>query len=338
MSGPRAVVTGLGLVTPLGPCLDSTFSALGEGRSAVGPATLFDASPFASSLAGEVKGLDARSHFRVPKALKLCDRRTRFAVCAAAMALAHSGFPSGPCTGLGVAIGTSGSDLGAEELSGALSRADDPRHAAIDTAAFGESALAGLNPLWLLLHLPNMASAHVSIQLEARGPNTTVMTGWAAGLSAIIEGAAWIAEGSAVAVLAGGADSAVHPFAFAAFEQAGLFFGPSPLVPGEGAAVVLLEEREAALARGARILGEVGDHTLAEGPRLSALVAAAAPTPSGLLERLAGNLLAAHAPAALVLALAEGLASPVTAVAHGPAGEAAAILMTPPAGAAWSNA
>ena len=88
MSGPRAVVTGLGLVTPLGPCLDSTFSALGEGRSAVGPATLFDASPFASSLAGEVKGLDARSHFRVPKALKLCDRRTRFAVCAAAMALA----------------------------------------------------------------------------------------------------------------------------------------------------------------------------------------------------------------------------------------------------------
>ncbi len=160
-----------------------------------------------------------------------------------------------------------------------------------------------------------MASAHVSIQLEARGPNTTVMTGWAAGLSAIIEGAAWIAEGSAVAVLAGGADSAVHPFAFAAFEQAGLFAGPSPLVPAEGAAVVLLEEREAALARGARILGEVGDHALAAGPRLSALVAAAAPAPAGLLERLAGNLLAAHAPAALVLALAEGLSSPVAAVA-----------------------
>jgi 3-oxoacyl-[acyl-carrier-protein] synthase II len=346
VSGPRAVVTGLGLVTPLGPCLDSTFSALGEGRSAVAPATLFDASPFASSLAGEVKGLDARAHFRVPKALKLCDRRTRFAVCAAAMALAYAGFPAGPCDGLGVAIGTSGSDLGAEELSAALSRADDPHRAAHDAAAFGEAALAGLNPLWLLLHLPNMASAHVSIQLEARGPNTTVMTGWAAGLSAIIEGAAWIAEGSAVAVLAGGAESPVHPFAFAAFEQAGLFSGissgssslPAPLVPAEGSAVVLLEEREAALARGARILGEIGGHALAAGHRLSALVAAAAPAPAGLLEHLAGNLLAAHAPAALVLALAEGLSAPVTTVAEGPAGEAAALLIWPPAGVARSTA
>ncbi len=342
MSSRRAVVTGLGLVSPLGSSLDATRSAIGEGRTAVAAATLFDASPFASSLAGEVTGLDARAHFRVPKALKLCDRRTRFAVCAAAMALAYAGFPSGPCDGLGVAIGTSGSDLGAEELSAALSRSDDPRRAALDAAAFGEAALAGLNPLWLLLHLPNMASAHVSIQLEARGPNTTVMTGWAAGLSAIVEGAAWIAEGSAVAVLAGGADSPVHPFAFAAFEQAGLFSGfscrPSPLVPAEGAAVVLLEEREAALARGARILGEIGDHALAAGPRLSALVAAAAPAPAGLLERLAGNLLAAHSPAALVLALADGRSSPVVAVAEGPAGEASALLIWPPTGAARSNA
>ena len=341
MSGRHAVVTGLGLVTPLGSCLDSTRSAIGEGRTAVAPATLFDASPFASPLAGEVKELDARAHFRVPKALKLCDRRTRFAVCAAAMALAYAGFPSGPCDGLGVAIGTSGSDLGAEELSAALSRAGDPSLAAHDAAVFGEAALAGLNPLWLLLHLPNMASAHVSIQLEARGPNTTVMTGWAAGLSAIIEGAAWIAEGRAVAVLAGGAESAVHPFAFAAFEQAGLlsrsFSGPSPLVPAEGAAVLLLEEREAALARGARILGVVGDHALAAGPRLSALVAAAAPAPGGLLERHAGNLLAAHAPAALVLALAEGLSTSVVAVAEGPAGEASALLIWPPAGAARST-
>ncbi|MFN7986447.1 MAG: beta-ketoacyl synthase N-terminal-like domain-containing protein [Thermoanaerobaculia bacterium] len=342
MSGPRAVVTGLGLVTPLGSSLESTRSALEEGRSAIASATLFDASPFASPLAGEVKELDARAHFRLPKALKLCDRRTRFAVCAAAMALAHAGFPSGPCEGLGVAIGTSGSDLGAEELSTALVRGEEPRRAALDTAVFGEAALAGLNPLWLLLHLPNMASAHVAIQVEARGPNTTVMTGWAAGLSAIVEGAAWITEGSAVAVLAGGADSAVHPFAFAALEQAGLFSPPlpgtSPLVPAEGAAVVLLEEREAALARGARILAEVGDHALAPGGRLSLLVAGAAPAPAARLERHAGNLLAAHAPAAIVLALAGGLSSPVAAFAEGPAGEATAIQILPPAGAEGSTA
>ena len=338
MSERRAVVTGLGLVTPLGSGLEATRSALAGKRCAVSPATLFDAGPFASPLAGEVRDLDARSLFRVPKAMKLCDRRTRFAVCAAAMALEDAGFPPGPCDGLGVAIGTSGSDLGADELSAALARTDEPRRAALDVRAFGEAALDGLNPLWLLVHLPNMASAHVAIQLEARGPNTTIMTGWAAGLSAIVEGAAWIAEGGADAVLAGGADSGVHPFAFAAFEQAGLLSGPSPLVPAEGAAVVLLEERGAALARGARILGEVGEHALSAGPRLSTLAAAAAPAPAGHLERHAGSLLAAHAPAALVLALAEGLSGPVAAVATGPAGEASALLVLPPEGAARSAA
>jgi len=334
----RAVVTGLGLVTPLGPSLQATRSTLAAGRSATAPATLFDASPFASALAGEVRDLDARARFRVSKALKLCDRRTRFAVCAAAMALEDAHFPAGPSDDLGVAIGTSGSDLGAEELSAALARADDPALAARDTAAFGEAALGGLNPLWLLVHLPNMTSAHVAIQLEARGPNTTVMTGWAAGLAAIAEGAAWIVEGRADAVLAGGADSAVHPFAFAAFEQEGLLSGPSPLVPAEGAAVVLLEERETALARGARILGEVGAHSLAAGPRLAALAAGARPAPSQRLERHAGNLLAAHAPAALVLALVEGLSGPVAAVAAGPAGEASSLLILPPDGAARSAA
>ncbi|MBK6406610.1 MAG: hypothetical protein IPF66_17125 [Holophagales bacterium] len=338
MKEQRAVVTGLGLVTPLGTGLDATRSALAEGRCAIAPATLFDASPFASALAGEVRDLDARARFRVPKALKLCDRRTRFAVCAAAMALEDAGFPEGPCDSLGVAIGTSGSDLGAEELSAALARAEEPALAARDTAAFGEAALGSLNPLWLLVHLPNMASAHVAIQLEARGPNTTVMTGWAAGLAAIVEGAAWIVEGRAAAVLAGGADSAVHPFAFAAFEQDGLLSGPSPLVPAEGAAVVLLEEREAALARGARILGEVGAHALSAGPRLAALATGATPAPSSRLERHAGNLLAAHAPAALVLAIAEGLFGPVSAVAAGPAGEASAILVLPPEEAARSAA
>lgn len=338
MKQRRAVVTGLGLVTPLGPSLGATRSALAEGRSAIAPATLFDASPFASALAGEVRDLDARTRFRIPKALKLCDRRTRFAVCAAAMALEDAGFPAGAGDGLGVAVGTSGSDLGAEELSTALARAEDPALAARDTAAFGEAALAGLNPLWLLVHLPNMASAHVAIQLEARGPNTTVMTGWAAGLSAIVEGAAWIVEGRAVAVLAGGADSAVHPFAFAAFEQEGLLSGPSPLVPAEGAAVVLLEEWEAALARGARILGEVGAHALSAGPRLAALAAGATPAPFPRLERHAGNLLAAHAPAALVLSLAEGIWGPVAAVAAGPSGEASALLVLPPERAARSAA
>ncbi len=75
-----------------------------------------------------------------------------------------------------------------------------------------------------------------------------------------------------------------------------------------------------------------------QGPRLAALAAGATPAPSARLEHLAGNLLAAHAPAALVLALAEGLSGPVAAVAAGPAGEASALLVLPPEGAARSAA
>lgn len=330
MKSRRVVVTGLGLVTPLGVDLAATRAALAGGRVATAQARHFDASPFASPFAGEVSGLDARKLFRVPKALKLCDSRTRFAVCAAAMAFEDSGLPRGPNDTLGIAIGTSGSDLGAAELSGALARASEPALAASDAAAFGASALESLNPLWLLVHLPNMASAHVAIQLEARGPNTTVMTGWAAGLSALASGAAWIEDGDAKAVLAGGADSGVHPFAFAAFEQAGLLSASPPLIPAEGAAVVLLEERTAALARGARIYGEVGGHALNDGTRLRTLAASAPHAPARKLERQAGNLLAAHAPAAFVLALADGLSGPVAALAEGPAGEASAILVLPP--------
>lgn len=329
MSARRVVVTGVGLVTPLGTGLPANLEALASGRSAVAPATLLDATPFASSLAGEVPAFDARPFFRAPKALKLCDRRTRLAVAAAALAVADAAFPGSALEALGVAVGTSGSDLGAGELSAAVARAADPERAAEEAAAFGAGALPGLNPLWLLVHLPNMASAHVAIQLGARGPNTTVMTGEAAGLQAIVEGAEWIREGRADAVLAGGAESPVHPFAFAAHDQAGRLGGPRPLVPAEGAAVLLLEERGFALARGARPRAELGAHALSA--RSAARLAASAPeAPAGPLERLAGNLLAAHAPAALALALGGAVAAPLCASAPGAFGEACALLALPP--------
>ncbi len=99
-----------------------------------------------------------------------------------------------------------------------------------------------------------MTSAHVAIQVQARGPNSTIMSDWAAGQQAVGEAAEWIRAGETDAVLAGGADSAIQPFAYAAYEQMGLFAehdGPR-FVPGEGAAIMLLEEREAALAANRR--------------------------------------------------------------------------------------
>lgn len=267
----RVVITGIGMVTPLGHTFAATVEALGRRECATATATLFDASGFTSDAAAEVKGFDPRPYFRVPKALKVTDRTTQFAVSAAAMALSAAGWPAGAPSGerLGVIIGTSGSDLQAHALAGAL-EPGAPAESVGDMAVFADRMLSHLNPLWLLISLPNMPSAHVAIQLGARGPNSTVMTDGVAGSQAIGEAADWIRGGEADAVLAGGADTAIQPFAFAAFDQAGLLTpsagGKAFFVPGEGAAVVLLEEREHALRRGAPIRGELCGYAAASAP------------------------------------------------------------------------
>lgn len=259
MSARRVMVTGIGLVTPLGTGLEATRRMLAAGHSVAAPPTTFDASGFACRDAAEVSGFNPRDHFRVPKALKLTDRITRFAVAAATMALADARW-NGDAEDLGVVIGSSSSDLQLPELAHAIG-ADPDGRAAEDTAFFAERMLAGLHPLWLLVNLPNMASAHVAIQVQARGPNSTVMTDWVAGSQAIGEAFEWIRSGEADGVLAGGADSGLQPFAYAACEQAGLFAEARPpgrrFVPGEGSAVLLLEERAHAIARGAPLRAEM---------------------------------------------------------------------------------
>jgi 3-oxoacyl-[acyl-carrier-protein] synthase II len=256
----RAVVTGMGAVTPLGHTLDTTAAALARRDSAVLPLTRFQAGALMTpALAAEVNGFDARPYFRLPKALKLTDRRTRFAVAAAAMALGDAPGTAGgealDLARLGVVIGSSGSDLQVEDLASAIGH-DPELRAAADIPFFARRILAGLNPLWLLVNLPNMVSAHVAIQTEARGPNSTVMTDWIAGLQAVGEASRWIAAGEAEAVLAGGADAGVLPRVFAECAQAGLFPGGG-FVLGEGAALFLVEDGEAARRRGAAVRGEI---------------------------------------------------------------------------------
>jgi 3-oxoacyl-[acyl-carrier-protein] synthase II len=266
----RVVITGIGAITPLGATLAATRDALAAGRTAVAPATLFDASGFACALAAEVRDWDPRPSFRAPKALKLTDRPARFAVAAAEMALADARWPAADQQAneaLGVAVGSSGSDLQARDLGRALAGDGDGR-VAVDVPVFADRILRGLNPLWLLVSLPNMTSAHVAIQLQARGPNTTVMSDWAAGHQAIGEAAEWIRGGEADAVLAGGADCGIQPFVYAAYQQAGLFDaadGDAGFVPGEGAAMFLLESRDAALARGAVPYAEVAGYGAGSG-------------------------------------------------------------------------
>ncbi len=324
-------ITGVGVVTPLGRGLSVVIAAIGRGERAAAPATLFDASGFISPLAAEVRDFDPRPSFRTPKALKLCDRRTQLAVVAAADAVADAGLDGTLAPEeLGVILGTSGSDLGAPELSRAVDGIGQA--AASDVPHFARKILSGLSPLWLLVHLPNMTGAHVAIQSGARGPNDTVMTGWAAGLQAVGQGAAAVARGDAEAVLAGGADSAIHPFAFAGFQQAG-WLGGDGFVPGEGAVVVALEEWERAARRGANVRGEVVGWCSGitdDGADLDRLVTRAGAVPGARRfagegsAKAVGRLFAAHGPLDLALGLAAS-DSPCCAAARGPWGETAVV-------------
>ncbi|MBL8115415.1 MAG: hypothetical protein JNK60_21210 [Acidobacteria bacterium] len=310
---PRVVVTGLGVVSPLGADLGTTLSALAERRTAIRELTLFDARGFAQTLAAEVPDFDVRPFFRTPKALKTADRRARFAVAAAAQALVHAGLTEDGREELGVILGTAGGDLRFPDLLHGLRRASttDP----LDLPHFASQILSGTNPLWLILCLPNMVSAHVGIQTGAQGPNNTLMGDEAAGLAAIGEAALVLESGEARAMLAGGAESPVHAHSWASLQQQnpGL---PFP-VPGEGAGIFLLELEASARARGARILATLlGAGTAADGDaaRAEERAVRTALDRAGLKDaettrvpRLSdriGHLFAAAGPVALALATA----------------------------------
>jgi 3-oxoacyl-(acyl-carrier-protein) synthase len=247
MTTRRVVVTGLGAVTPLGHDLAQTGAAIRAGRSA--------------GSAPEIRDFNPRAHFRIPKALKVSSPVTRYAVAAASMALADARWPEaeGGSDDLGVMVGSCGSDLQTTDLARAIG--PDPDHRAVhDIPHFAERILGGLHPLWLLVNLPNMISAHVAIQLSARGQNNTIMTDWVAGSQSIGEAYEAIRRGDADAMLAGGSDSGRYPFAIGSHEQAGLFEpgdGEDVFLPGEGAAILLLEDRDSAIRRGAPMRAEV---------------------------------------------------------------------------------
>lgn len=247
----QVAITGAGAVTPLGVTLQATREGVERGVSALDVCRRIDASLYAESRAGEVRGFDARAHYTATKALKLADRATRFAVAAAGMALADAAWPADRRENLGVLIGCAGHDTQDEAIAAAL--APDPDHRSVHDVPFLSSRLLdGLTPLWLLTMLPNMASSHVAIQLGATGPNSTVMSDAAAGIHAIGEACDWIAGGQAGAMLAGGSDCPLTPHTYAALQQSGAF-ERGALPPAEGAAVFLLEAADAARARGARV-------------------------------------------------------------------------------------
>jgi 3-oxoacyl-[acyl-carrier-protein] synthase II len=266
-SARRVVVTGMGLVSPLGVGVPHVWRRLIEGESGVGAIQAFDVTDYTSKVAGEVpRGSKADGKFDpaewvVSKDIKKMDRFIHFAMAAAAEAIEDSGWvpqtEADRCT-TGVMIGSGIGGLDAiYEASVMLYEGRGKR----------------LSPFFIPSLLINLASGQVSIKYGFKGPNHAVVTACATGVHAIGDAARLIALGDADVMVAGGAEAAVNPLGVAGFcasRALSTAFNDEPakasrpwdkdrdgFVMGEGAGVVVLEEYEHARARGAQTYGEV---------------------------------------------------------------------------------
>jgi 3-oxoacyl-[acyl-carrier-protein] synthase II len=271
----RVVVTGIGVVAPNGIGKESFWSACVAGKSGVGPIRTFDASRHPVKIAAEVPEFDAAAYLPSEhrKSLKIMGRASRFAVAAASLAMQDSGLdlPRFDPERVGVVMGAGVVPIDLPEVAPLLKEACD-ENGTLHSDRLGQQGAGVLFPLWLLKYLPNMAAAHVSMALNAQGPNSTITTACAAGTQAVGEAFRLIARGDADVILAGGADSRIDPLMLLAYTALGAI-SPAHRPPaevsrpfdgkrdgfvlGEGAGVLLLEELEMAKKRGAVIYAEV---------------------------------------------------------------------------------
>ena len=257
----RVVITGTGIISPLGHSSCDTWDALIAGRSGTATITLFDPEGFDSRVAGEVKDFDPAKYMDRKEARR-ADRFTQFALVAAHEALTQAGFTIGPDNGTNVAviIGTA--------IGGITTLVEEYE-------TMRTKGPSRVSPFLVPMMLPDMASGHLSIKLGAKGVNYSLVSACASGADSIGEAANIIRRGDADVAVAGGTEAAITPIAVAGFaaaraltscndtpERASRPFDADRdgFVLGEGAGVLLLEAEEHARARGATILAELAGY------------------------------------------------------------------------------
>ncbi len=254
----RVVVTGLGIVGPLGLDVASTWQALIGGQSGVDYITLFDTEGFDTRFAAEVKGFDP-SLYMERKEVRRTDRFVQFAIAASREAAAQAGLPIAGSLAyeVGVLIGSG--------IGGLTTLSEQFR-------VLAERGPGRVSPFLVPMMITDMASGQTSIALGAKGPNYCTTSSCASGADAIGEACEIIRRGDAQAMICGGAEAPITPIGVAAFDAARALStrnddpqGASRpfdaerdgFVIGEGAAILVLESLELALRRGAPILAEV---------------------------------------------------------------------------------
>jgi 3-oxoacyl-[acyl-carrier-protein] synthase II len=254
----RVVVTGVGLVSPVGIGTEATWQAICAGQSGIGPITLFDAARYACRIAGEVKGFDPL-HWIEKKEVKKAGRFIQFAIAATDMALHQSGFivtrENSLRTGVFIGSGIGGFEVIEREHRILLEKGPDR-----------------VSPFFIPASIVNLAAGQVSIRLGARGPNSAVATACTTGAHAVGDAYRVVQRGEADVMVCGGAEACITPLGIAGFAAMRALStrnhdpvrasrpwdkGRDGFVAGEGAGILVLEARDHALARGANVLAEL---------------------------------------------------------------------------------
>ena len=271
----EVVVTGLGIVCPIGVGADAVWVSIESRRSGVRAVPELLSAGLPIPIAGDVADFDPKEFVKPRKSLKVMSRETQLGFTASEMAWVDAGLDKATIDPdrLGV---TSGSNMFCPEMPelAAACHASDSGDGVFDFNRWGNTGLREVFPLWLLKYLPNMAPAHVSIAHDARGPSNSIVAGDVSGLLAVIEAADVVARGHADVMLAGGASSSIgwmdliwHAGARLSHrvEQPERACRPfdadrDGMVGAEGVAMFVLETRAHAEARGARPLARIAGY------------------------------------------------------------------------------
>ena len=259
----RVVITGLGMVTPLGTGVEKNWEALCAGKSVIGPVTKFDTTEFKSKIAAEVTDFNA-SDFMDKQQLRRFDIFIHYGIASARMAMEDSGLKITPENSKKIGCLT-GSGLGG------LSMIESYHKILL------EKGPGRVSPFFIPGIIPNMLPGQIAIEFGAQGPNSSIETACAASSHAVGESFRLIQDGIADAMITGGAEAVITPLAYAGFcsmralstrndkpERASRPFDKERdgFVMGEGSGILIIEELNHALERGARIYTEIAGYGL----------------------------------------------------------------------------
>jgi len=261
MSKRRVVVTGLGLITPVGIGVAESWTNIINGQSGIGKITKFDCSSFPSQVAGEVKNFDPLAYIP-PKDARRMDTFIQFGIAAGIEAFKDSGIEVNDSNSerIGVSVGSGIGGINLIEATGEV---------------FDEGGVRKVSPFFIPGTIINMISGNLSIMLNLKGPNISIVTACTTGTHSIGDAARIIEYGDADVMLAGGSESAITELSVAGFSSAKALSSRNDdpktasrpwdkdrdgFVIGEGAGVMVLEEYEHAKQRGAKIYAELSGY------------------------------------------------------------------------------